>query len=238
MEPLEPNDTTVGQDQPSRWSGLQTRAISALLLALVALGLLHQGGWAFTFFVIIASMMMIREWNTLTATDGPGWRSAGLLYAALPCASLIWLREVEYLGYENAGLKLVLYLLFCVWATDIGAYFAGRQFGGPKLAPTISPNKTWAGLGGGMIAAGIVGALSHGFCPFPTTYIGSIGMGMLLAVIAQMGDLFESWMKRRAGVKDSGTLIPGHGGLLDRIDGLTFTTPFFAWAVNLSDSVL
>jgi phosphatidate cytidylyltransferase len=116
------------------------------------------------------------------------------------------------------GIALVLWALIVTWATDIGAYFAGRAFGRTKLAPTISPNKTVAGLIGGMAAATLFGG------------VWVIGIGLeqklllvlapLFAVLAQAGDLFESWMKRRAGVKDSGNWLPGHGGLLDRLDGL------------------
>ncbi len=129
---------------------------------------------------------------------------------------------------------LVLFALLVVWATDIGAYFAGRRIGGAKLAPAISPNKTWAGLGGGIVAAAIAGGACSTFTPYPPSLIAGMDVGIALAIIAQGGDLFESWLKRRVGAKDSGALIPGHGGLLDRIDGLTFTLPVFALLVYLS----
>jgi phosphatidate cytidylyltransferase len=113
----------------------------------------------------------------------------------------------------------LLWIIGIVWATDTAAYFAGRPIGGPKLAPRISPNKTWAGLAGGVLASaaiGVVFALSTSILtPWLVVFI-SAGM----AVVEQAGDLFESWVKRRFGVKDSGTLIPGHGGVLDRVDGL------------------
>ena len=139
------------------------------------------------------------------------WRlGAGLLYAVLPALALLYLRAQH-------GFGLTLGTAALVWATDIGAYFAGRGIGGPKLAPRISPNKTWAGLIGGVIGAealsmvlGLGFGLSWLFVYFAT----------MLAVSAQIGDLFESWLKRRAGVKDSGRLLPGHGGVLDRLDGL------------------
>ena len=112
---------------------------------------------------------------------------------------------------------LALWTLAIVWATDIGAFFAGRAIGGPKLAPVISPNKTWAGLIGGMIVAAVAGgAIAYvGHLPTRTYWLAP-----LLAVAAQLGDLAESGMKRRVGVKDSGHILPGHGGLLDRIDGM------------------
>lgn len=137
---------------------------------------------------------------------------AGLLYAVIPAAALIFLRE-----QPGQGLMLALWTLVIVWATDIGAYFAGRAIGGPKLAPSFSPNKTWAGLFGGMVAALIMGAAIAWAGQLPAAcWIA----GAPLAVAAQMGDLFESWLKRRSGVKDSGKLLPGHGGVLDRLDGL------------------
>jgi phosphatidate cytidylyltransferase len=134
----------------------------------------------------------------------------GLLYAALPALALIYLREQQ-------GLLVALWAMALVWATDIGAYFAGRTFGGPRLAPRISPNKTWAGLIGGVIAAELLSLILAIFCGLSW---GWVYFATLLAVAAQIGDLFESWLKRRAGVKDSGRLLPGHGGVLDRLDGL------------------
>lgn len=136
---------------------------------------------------------------------------AGLLYAGLPAFGLLFLRG------QPDGLALTLWTLAVVWATDIGAYFSGRAIGGPKLAPALSPNKTWAGLGGGVLAALLVGlAIAAGFGLPPTLLL----LGAPMAVLAQIGDLFESWLKRKAGVKDSGRLLPGHGGALDRLDGV------------------
>jgi phosphatidate cytidylyltransferase len=136
---------------------------------------------------------------------------AGLLYAGLPAAGLMFLRE------QPLGLALTLWTLAIVWATDIGAYFSGRAIGGPKLAPRLSPNKTWAGLLGGMAGALVVGAVIGWIGGLPSTYL---WLGPIMAVLAQAGDLFESWLKRRAKVKDSGRLLPGHGGALDRLDGV------------------
>jgi phosphatidate cytidylyltransferase len=147
---------------------------------------------------------------------------AGLLYAVLPAMALIFIRQ------QNSGLLLALWTLVIVWATDIGAYFAGRAVGGPKLAPRISPNKTWAGLIGGMIAALIVGALIAWRAGLPhLLYIAGGG----LAIAAQAGDLFESWLKRRSGVKDSGRILPGHGGVLDRLDGVVPVSILVAAAI-------
>lgn len=135
-------------------------------------------------------------------------------YVVLPLVALIWLRQDK-----DYGLTVVLWVLTMVWAIDICAYFAGRFIGGPKLAPRISPKKTWAGLIGGMAGAA---ALSLGFSIWldegSAIILAFVALG--LTVLEQAGDFAESAMKRRAGVKDSGTLIPGHGGILDRVDGL------------------
>jgi phosphatidate cytidylyltransferase len=127
----------------------------------------------------------------------------------------------------GAGAGLTLYLLLTVWATDIGAFIAGRIFGGRKLAPSISPNKTWAGLLGGMAAATLAGYFVATALDADRPAV-ALALSPVLAVIAQLGDLFESHFKRRAGVKESGDLIPGHGGVLDRIDGLVFAGVFAA----------
>ena len=137
--------------------------------------------------------------------------AVGVGYIGTAAISILFLRE------QPLGFALALWTLAIVWATDIGAYFAGRAIGGPKLAPKLSPNKTWAGLIGGMTAAGIVGALIAKFGHLPTH---ALWLAPLLAVAAQIGDLVESGMKRHVGVKDSGKILPGHGGLLDRIDGM------------------
>jgi phosphatidate cytidylyltransferase len=154
-------------------------------------------------FLLIASLLMamVPQCSKL---------ALGLAYVGTASIGLLFLREQPH------GFGLALWALGLVWATDIGAYFAGRTLGGPKLAPAISPNKTWAGLIGGMIAATIVGALVAAIASLPAT---AYFAAAPLAVIAQGGDLLESGMKRRAGVKDSGKLLPGHGGVLDRIDG-------------------
>jgi phosphatidate cytidylyltransferase len=136
---------------------------------------------------------------------------AGLVYAGLPVLALLHLRD------GDQGIALAAWTLAIVWATDIGGYFAGRRIGGAKLAPRISPNKTWAGLAGGMVLAAVAGGAIAHQAGLHDAYL---WLGAPLAVLAQGGDLYESWLKRRAGVKDSGTILPGHGGVLDRLDGL------------------
>ena len=133
----------------------------------------------------------------------------GALYVGIPSFAMLglsWVWEIY-----------VFWVFIVTWATDILAYFAGRGIGGPKLAPRISPNKTWAGLVGGVVGAGLFGwATAWWFEMEPLFY----WIGAPMGAVAQAGDLYESWVKRRAGVKDSGTLLPGHGGVLDRLDGL------------------
>lgn len=139
----------------------------------------------------------------------------------LTSASLVRLRfEPE------VGRALVFWLVATIAATDIGAYFAGRAIGGPKLAPRISPHKTWAGLIGGVVLAGVTGLIAAQLTARPMLPMAIAGA--LVAPVAQLGDLSESWIKRRMGVKDSGTLIPGHGGLLDRLDGYLTVAPLVA----------
>ena len=153
-----------------------------------------------------------------------GW---GVAYVGLPALALLYLRAQEP---WTMGLLLTFWAMGLVWACDSGAYFAGRAIGGAKLAPSISPNKTWAGFIGGVIAAA-VGALGVHLLfglPFPLVLATPF-----LAMLAQAGDLYESHLKRLAGVKDSGNLLPGHGGLLDRLDGLVAVAPAAALLVIL-----
>ena len=135
-----------------------------------------------------------------------GW---GYAYVAIPSLSLLFLIAL--------GWQPVLWAMLVTWSTDIFAYFAGRTIGGPRLAPRISPNKTWAGLVGGCIGAAAVGFVAAQLLSLPVAFHWA---GGIMALIAQGGDLYESAAKRRAGVKDSGTILPGHGGVLDRLDGL------------------
>ena len=156
-----------------------------------------------------------------TRRSALGW---GAVYVGLPVLALLILRE------QGNGRVLAFWAMALVWATDIGAYFAGRSIGGPKLAPAISPNKTWAGLGGGVVAAGVFALALHSWADLPLRLA---AVTPLLAVLAQVGDLYESWLKRRAGVKDSGNVLPGHGGVLDRLDGLVPVAPVAALLVEL-----
>lgn len=233
---------------PAKKSDLGVRALSAVVMIAVAGTALWLGGWVWAAFVVAVALGVLWEWWGLVAALASSkvsraiWIAGGAGYVALGTCSLVLIRN----GLEGAG--QVLLIVGAVIFTDIGAYFAGRLIGGPKIAPTISPSKTWAGLLGGMIAASlalawIAAAWESGLCevfypqarsfgfdgpcsgiiafsPSSDRPLWSALVGSLVAVVAQSGDFFESWMKRRAGVKDSGKLIPGHGGLFDRVDGL------------------
>lgn len=175
--------------------------------------------------VIAAGFIMNREWQDLMPHKQIEWNIVGVFYITLPCLSIVWLRNLDFTYDANGGFAMVLYLLAIIAATDIGAYFGGRAIGGPKLAPAVSPKKTWSGAICGLLSAMAAGSLFSGFIPFPESPQAIGILSAVLSVLGQIGDLFESWIKRRANVKDSGTLLPGHGGLLDRLDGYMFATP-------------
>lgn len=153
------------------------------------------------------------------------WMPSGLVYIGGASVSLAWL-------FAASGPETLLWLVFVVWATDTGAYAFGRMVGGPRLAPRISPNKTWAGLLGGVCSAAAIGGLFPFFLGFSAWTI-TLWFAVVLACVAQGGDLLESYLKRRFGVKDSGSIIPGHGGVLDRMDGLIAAAPVVAVVVAL-----
>jgi phosphatidate cytidylyltransferase len=146
------------------------------------------------------------------------WVLVGVPYVGLPAMAFVVLR-----GGNHAGMLTIVWLLVVVWAADICAYFTGRLIGGPKLAPIISPKKTWAGLWGA-VTGGAAAGLMMGHWADSAGLLFPVVLGGFLAVIEQLGDLFESALKRRYGLKDSGRLIPGHGGVLDRVDGLVAAT--------------
>lgn len=150
--------------------------------------------------------------------DNPVWQAAGVAYLGLPALAVIALRDFAPRGH---GDWVLIGLFLIVWATDTGALFCGNLIGGPRLAPVLSPNKTWAGFLGGMVAAAAVEAVFLLIIGGNAVFGAILGAGM--AIVAHLGDLFESWVKRCFHVKDSGSMIPGHGGVLDRIDSTLAT---------------
>jgi phosphatidate cytidylyltransferase len=189
---------------------LLIRTITGIVLIAVALLAAIQGGDLLAYFVAAVATAMFYEWTRIVRGWGAAWYVSGFIYALLPALALLWIRERD-------GLDLLIWTFVVTWSTDIGAYFTGRSLGKRKLAPSISPSKTVEGLYGGIAAATLFGG---GWVL--TTGLGTslLLLAPVLAIAAQAGDLFESGLKRRAGVKDSGTWLPGHGGALDRLDGL------------------
>ncbi|MGX7953038.1 phosphatidate cytidylyltransferase [Tsuneonella sp. HG249] len=222
---------------------LPVRMGSAVVMLALAIGALVAGGQVFTAFVTIVALVAFVEFVLLVvrATQSIPARlasiAAGAIYFGLAAGIL-----------AGAGDFLIVLIVGVTVFTDTFAYFFGRSIGGPKIAPAISPSKTWAGLVGGMIGAalwvvlwvvaidgGIVGPRFELGPPLSAENLGTAALlGAALAVLAQMGDFFESWLKRRAGVKDSSKLIPGHGGVFDRIDGMlpvAIAVGVLAWAL-------
>lgn len=231
-------------------SDLGVRTASAVAMVAVAGGALWLGGAVWIAFVCAVAVTVLWEWIRLArkGTQNPAergfWNFAGMLYVGLGAAMLLFLRNPAF------TLAPLLTLLAAVIGVDVGAYFTGRTLGGPKIAPSVSPSKTWSGLLGAILGAtlvlfgaarlwqkGVIWLTVEGvgadvpacFGTQPCWYLQArpvplfttcLMSGILVAVCAQAGDFFESWMKRRAGVKDSGNLIPGHGGFFDRVDGL------------------
>ncbi|WP_296678725.1 phosphatidate cytidylyltransferase [Novosphingobium sp.] len=214
-------------------SDLGKRSLSAFVMVAVAGTAIWLGGPVWALFVASVATGVYWEWSGLvrgfatSAGQRLGWMIGGFVYIVVAATTLLILR------LDAFGLSRTLLMVLVVVAIDVCAYFSGRTFGGPKIAPKLSPKKTWAGLYGGVGGAALVIA---GYATWLSCYDPAFGHceierfgrhlplalvgGTLAAVTAQAGDFFESWMKRRAGVKDSGKLIPGHGGLFDRVDGL------------------
>ncbi|KZL21882.1 Phosphatidate cytidylyltransferase [Pseudovibrio axinellae] len=245
---------------------LLLRALSAVILAPIALVLTWAGGFWFAGLALLGMLIVYWEWHRIILQNtlrpiallgyvlllfigyayylaepiwiaaglvvgalvlyGAGgfdrsarWLSHGYLYAGLSLVALLSLRQ------GDEGLFFIIYLFLVVWGTDIGAYVCGRSFGGPKLWPAVSPNKTWSGALGGIAFSSLLGM---GFVAFAggTQLLWAFALAVVLSAVSQLGDLFESSLKRRFKVKDSSRLIPGHGGLLDRVDGLVAAAVF------------
>jgi phosphatidate cytidylyltransferase len=204
----------------ARRSNTTTRVLSALVLAPLAVGAAWFGGWPFALFWIVVGVAVLYEWTTiiwsapeLSAAERASWLLAGLIYSVLMAWPAILLR-----GDAQLGLLVIVFLFAVVWTTDILGYFGGRAFGGPKLAPSISPSKTWSGAFAGTVSAGLAGGLVAAWAS-GTKWPQLVAVGLVLSIVSQIGDLAESAFKRKFRVKDSSQLIPGHGGVMDRLDG-------------------
>ncbi len=194
--------------------------------------LLNIAAWlskAYDTAIILTGFAFLSLWAWEALIKRTGWSAVGLVYALLPFFAIVHLR-----GTSDQGFHLILLLFAFVWGADTFAYVAGKTFGGPKLAPKISPGKTWSGFVGGLLGGVLVGWVLFkilGYSLLPAFFV----VAALLVLVSQIGDLVESMLKRHFNVKDSGNLIPGHGGVLDRIDGLIFSA-VVAWVLAMANS--
>lgn len=202
------------------------KRVSTIAFAFLLLNIAAWIGRAYDTAIILTLFAALSLWAWEALIRRSGWGALGLAYVLLPFFALVHLR-----GSSAEGFHLILLLFACVWGADTMAYFTGRAIGGPKLAPAISPGKTWSGffgglIGGVLIAWGVMAVIGYSMLPM------FFAVAAILVLFSQIGDLFESALKRRFGVKDSGTIIPGHGGVLDRIDGLVFSA-VIAWILAM-----
>jgi phosphatidate cytidylyltransferase len=223
------DDNSVEVPLKTKSSDLPKRALSAVVMLAVAAAALWVGGAVLAGFIWLVALVGFGEFILLVmrATGNIAWRILGILAGAAYFGVAAWVMASLDNYYLLAAIGVVIF-------TDTGAYFTGRSIGGPKIAPRISPSKTWAGLFGGMFFAAVFLGLMAALFFYTAGYrtwselidiswddvTGAAIVGALLAVVAQAGDFFQSWLKRKAGVKDSSQLIPGHGGVFDRIDGM------------------
>lgn len=196
------------------------RIITAVVLLPIAIYAIFFSKSLFIILAITITILMTLEWNNITKTakeeEKKKWQLIGFFYILIPIYSVI---EIRF-----TNIDVVFWMFAVIWATDIFAFFSGKMLGGPKLAPSISPNKTWSGLIGGIIASVSIGLLSS--LMFKGGIFFFMFFSMVLSILEQISDLLESKIKRIFNVKDSGNIIPGHGGVLDRLDGMILVAPF------------
>lgn len=211
----------------SEWNGICENKPLSLLFAVQAISallLLVEVNWDSPYLMVsLASSLVAIVAVAFLTKAKVTWAITGFFYALLPSAAFLLISE-------NIGGQVVLWMMIVIWSMDTGAYFAGKNIGGPKMSPTISPNKTWSGLIGGAITAMIIGSLYARFLgdqniPLFEDATILLILGGLFAILSQIGDLAESAVKRKFAVKDSGSIIPGHGGIMDRVDGVLFVAP-------------
>lgn len=197
------------------------RIISSIILFPIAIYAIFFSQKLFTLLAIAVAILMSWEWVNITKTTfrvdkgKKRWQFIGFFYILIPIYSVIEIR--------NINVDILFWMFGVIWTTDIFAFFSGKIFGGPKLAPTISPNKTWSGLAGGIITSVIIGFLCSYL--FNGSEIFFMFTSMCLSILEQISDICESKIKRIFGVKDSGNIIPGHGGIMDRLDGIILVAP-------------
>lgn len=197
----------------ARWQDLKARSISAVVVGIAVLFLTWWDAVSFAALLLVAAYILLQEWLMLTRHRHALWILFGMMYIALALLSLSTLRFVY-------GWEAIFAVFALVWSADSAAYFIGKPYGRHKIVPRISPGKSWEGLLAGTVASiGVTAFILHSFYPLAHP-IQAVTIGAAFAIVGLLGDLMESAMKRHAGVKDSGTLLPGHGGLFDRVDAL------------------
>ncbi len=215
-------------------SPLTLRLASSAILIPAVIGIIYLGGWVFTGFATLCIVIAVYEWMHITPS--PALRVIGFLYLIFSLFEIILIREMQY------GLFWTILFMISIWASDSGAYLLGKTIGGPKMSPTISPNKTWAGYAGALVSPALILFIATQIAP-PDFLIdqaiapsGTLACfaGIAIGITGQSGDLMVSAMKRKAGLKDTGSLIPGHGGILDRIDALLLALPVYICYLKLS----
>lgn len=213
-------------------TSLQKRFLSAVVMAAASLAMIYVGGVPFIVFVILCGAVAFYEWSKLSfkLQNSFLYLVLGVLYitASMWCCYLI---RTQY------GIAVSFLFVVMIWASDSGAYFVGKIFKGPKMAKYISPNKTWSGYLGALLFPAIIAviySLATKLGGMQPAFIGWVFViGALMGVTGQAGDLIISWLKRGAKVKDTGDIIPGHGGILDRIDALLLCAPVFLYSIGL-----
>jgi phosphatidate cytidylyltransferase len=216
------------------WGGMSAprapvRVSAAVTVAVLsAVFLAHQGHFGLAWIAVmvgaVAAALVARG-----VAERPADAAFGVLYISPACICLVWLRDSDQV-MSAQGHWWTLMLFAATWAADIGAFAVGSTLKGPKLWPRFSPNKTWSGFLGGLLAAMATGTLMSALSVFQLNLAAAAFIGLVVGLATMAGDLWESALKRRFGVKDSGDLIPGHGGLLDRVDGLMFAVVVMAIA--------
>jgi len=195
------------------------RIVTALILFPIAIYAIFFSQNLFNLMSVAIAILMAWEWSNITKTapdkDKKKWQTIGFFYILIPVYSIVQIRSID--------VDILFWMFAIIWTTDIFAFFSGKTFGGPKLAPSISPNKTWSGLAGGVISSVVIGIVCSSL--FSGSVIFFMIASMSLSILEQISDLIESKIKRIFGVKDSGNSIPGHGGVLDRMDGIVLVAP-------------
>ncbi|MFK7839655.1 MAG: phosphatidate cytidylyltransferase [Bdellovibrionales bacterium] len=208
---------------------LQRRSLSAAILIIAVITILAMGGIPFIALLAVLAAISLFEWAQLSLKCP---KPSNIIYLIAGAPYVMGSITCCFVLFEVMGFFWAMVFLLMVWASDSGAYFFGKVFGGPKMIEAVSPNKTWAGFVGAIVCPGIIGLFAifiyRGINDFTLMAFFTMGMtGIIIGIAGQIGDLIISAFKRRAGVKDTGTIIPGHGGLLDRIDSMLLAAPVY-----------